>query len=193
VGIAPLTHSIIVALWLALLVVWAIAATRAQRNVIQIHWWKQVGIRLPILALILLIWRTPALRQEVERLQFQTRSHNVLAWIGVAICALGVALAIAARIELGRNWGMPASRKENPDLITAGPYRFIRHPIYAGILVAIVGTALTVSVLWFLLFIISGVYFVTAARREERFMITKFPDQYPAYMKRTRMLLPFVL
>jgi protein-S-isoprenylcysteine O-methyltransferase Ste14 len=98
-----------------------------------------------------------------------------------------------ARIHLGRNWGMPASRKENPELITSGPYAYLRHPIYAGIILAMLGTTIGASVFWAIPFLLFSVYFVYAARREENIMITQFPEQYPAYMRRTRMLLPFVL
>ena len=59
--------------------------------------------------------------------------------------ASGIGLAIWARIHLGRNWGMPTSQKADPELVTTGPYRFVRHPIYTGLLVALLGTALAVG------------------------------------------------
>jgi protein-S-isoprenylcysteine O-methyltransferase Ste14 len=100
---------------------------------------------------------------------------------------------VSARVQLGRNWGMPASRKEDPELITGGPYRFIRHPIYTGFLLAMLGSAIALSPLFVLPLVLFAVYFSLAARREERYMAEKFPEQYPAYMKRTKMLLPFVV
>jgi len=60
--------------------------------------------------------------------------------VGVALCALGIGLAIWARTYLGRNWGMPMSRKENPELVTSGPYAYVRHPIYTGLLIAMLGS-----------------------------------------------------
>ncbi len=69
----------------------------------------------------------------------------------------------------------------------------VRHPIYGGILLAELGAALGQTVFWALVAVPSGLYFLYSARQEERLMAEEFPDQYPAYRKRTRMLLPFVL
>ena len=81
---------------------------------------------------------------------------NRSAILGVALCALGVGLAIYARFYLGSNWGLPMSRKANPELITSGPYAFVRHPIYSGLLLAMIGSALAESVTWALEFLIFG-------------------------------------
>jgi protein-S-isoprenylcysteine O-methyltransferase Ste14 len=188
-----LTHWIILALWLTLIIFWIIGATKAKRTVSQGRLQKEIGFRLVIIALVVIAVRVPGLRYALMRLQRDTPRTVGLEWLGVAICAAGVGLAIAARIRLGRNWGMPGTLKESPDLITGGPYRIIRHPIYTGILLAIAGTALAESLLWLLPFVVAGVYFSIAARHEERLMLAQFPDQYPAYMKRTKMLLPFIL
>jgi protein-S-isoprenylcysteine O-methyltransferase Ste14 len=69
----------------------------------------------------------------------------------------------------------------------------IRHPIYTGILLAITGTALTESLLWFLPLVVAIPYFILAARREERLMLEQFPDQYPGYRRRTKMLIPWLV
>lgn len=61
---------------------------------------------------------------------------------GVALVLCGLGTAVWARISLGRNWGMPMSEKEEPELVTSGPYGVVRHPIYSGIVLATVGTAL---------------------------------------------------
>ncbi len=58
----------------------------------------------------------------------------VLGAIGAVVFASGIALAIWARVQLGRNWGMPMTQKAEPELVTSGPYRFVRHPIYSGLL-----------------------------------------------------------
>jgi protein-S-isoprenylcysteine O-methyltransferase Ste14 len=76
-------------------------------------------------------------------------------------------------------------------LVTWGPYRFVRHPIYTGILFMLVGT----SLLYPLAAIPSAAfiaYFVYSARREERDMQRQFPDAYPSYRQRSKMLIPFV-
>ncbi len=65
----------------------------------------------------------------------------VVAAIGAVLFASGIVLAVWARLELGRNWGMPMTEKAEPELVTAGPYRLVRHPIYSGLLLAVLGTA----------------------------------------------------
>jgi protein-S-isoprenylcysteine O-methyltransferase Ste14 len=123
---------------------------------------------------------------------YQARSL-FLGVIGTALVLSGVGLAVYARIYLGRNWGMPMSRKEQPELVTGGPYAFIRHPIYTGIILAMLGSAIGVSVIWAVLLVVFAPFFVYSARREEELMCEQFPGQYPEYMRRTNMIVPFVL
>jgi protein-S-isoprenylcysteine O-methyltransferase Ste14 len=112
--------------------------------------------------------------------------------IGVALTVLGIGFAVWARMTLGANWGMPMTLREKPDLITGGPYAHVRHPIYTGIIFAMLGTALTVGAWWFFVLLISFGYFVISAGQEEKDMTEHFPDAYPAYMARTKRLIPFV-
>jgi protein-S-isoprenylcysteine O-methyltransferase Ste14 len=112
--------------------------------------------------------------------------------VGTVLFVSGLGLAVWARIYLGRNWGMPMTQKEEPELVTSGPYRFVRHPIYTGILAGMAGTALATNLYWLAAFVISGVYFVHSARVEEKIMGATFPGTYPAYKARTKMLIPFV-
>jgi protein-S-isoprenylcysteine O-methyltransferase Ste14 len=112
--------------------------------------------------------------------------------IGFALFLLGLALAVWARLYLGRNWGMPMSEKAEPELVRTGPYRFIRHPIYSGILLALVGTALATSLFLLIGVALLGTYFAYSAHIEERNMTRLLPDEYPAYKRSTRMLVPFI-
>jgi protein-S-isoprenylcysteine O-methyltransferase Ste14 len=120
--------------------------------------------------------------------------HSVaLAVVGVAVQLLGMALAIWARVYLGRNWGMPTTMRAEPELVTSGPYRYVRHPIYTGIIVAVTGATLTFNVLALVVAVGVVVLFYYSARVEERNMTEVFPTQYPEYKARTKMLIPFVL
>jgi protein-S-isoprenylcysteine O-methyltransferase Ste14 len=103
-----------------------------------------------------------------------------------------LALAIWARIYLGGNWGTPMSQKVDPELVTSGPYRSIRHPIYSGILLAMIGTTIAVSLYWLVAVAMLGAYFLYSAVVEERFMASRFPDSYPPYKRSTKMLIPFI-
>ena len=85
------------------------------------------------------------------------------------------------------------TQKDEPELVTSGPYRFVRHPIYSGLLLAILGTALATNLYWLIGVGVMGIYFVYSARVEERLMTRSFPVVYPSYRARTKMLIPFLL
>jgi protein-S-isoprenylcysteine O-methyltransferase Ste14 len=84
------------------------------------------------------------------------------------------------------------SQREEPELVTSGPYRLVRHPIYSGVLVAGAGTAVALSWKWLVVFAVAGVYFVYSATAEERYLTKQFPDTYPTYKRTTKMLFPFI-
>ena len=112
--------------------------------------------------------------------------------IGLAVLVLGLALAVWARTNLGRNWGMPMSEKVDPELVTTGPYRTVRHPMYSGIVLAMVGTAIAVSVYWLIAVVLLGGYLIYSAFMEERRMAQVLPDTFPACDQSTKMLIPFL-
>ena len=117
----------------------------------------------------------------------------VLAAIGAAVFASGIALAIWARVHLGRNWGMPMTQKAEPELVTSGPYRFVRHPIYSGLLTAMLGTVLVNNLLGLIVVAVLVGYFSYCGTVEERNLVSTFPAAYPQYRGRTKMLIPFLL
>jgi protein-S-isoprenylcysteine O-methyltransferase Ste14 len=113
--------------------------------------------------------------------------------LGLALFAAGLGLAIWARLHLGRNWGGPMRRKDDPELVTSGPYRLARHPIYTGILTAGTGTVLALDWTWLPAVAIAAGYFTYSAFIEERDLIEQFPQAYPRYRQATKMLVPFLL
>jgi protein-S-isoprenylcysteine O-methyltransferase Ste14 len=115
-----------------------------------------------------------------------------LGWLGVAGCATGIGIAGWARVCLGRNWGMPMTVRARPTLVRSGPYRVVRHPIYSGLLLAAVGSALVTGPGWLVVVAGAGAYFVVSLRVEENDMARAFPDQYPEYAGHTKRLIPFV-
>ncbi len=84
------------------------------------------------------------------------------------------------------------TQKDEPELVTSGPYHLVRHPIYSGILFAGVGTAVALRWLWLIAIGLAGIYFLYSATVEERYLNQQFPDTYPAYKLSTKMLVPFV-
>jgi protein-S-isoprenylcysteine O-methyltransferase Ste14 len=185
-----LYRSIIAGLWLLFVVYWAVAAVGAKRDASRRLWRGGIGLRLVLILLIAVMVRSPSLRDFLAETQRAARHSDIFGWTGVALCVLGFGLAIGARWHLGRNWGMPMSRKEQPELVTSGPYAFMRHPIYTGLIVAMVGSAIGVNIYWAVMLVPVGGYFIFSARREEGVMLQQFPEQYAAYMARTGMLLP---
>lgn len=187
-------HDLIVALWLVLLIVWAVGYLHAGRTLFTGFWRRSIALRVVIIALVLIALRFHVFRHDLWSLRPWIVNRNAAAGIiGVVLCALGVGLAIWARLILGRNWGMPMTQRNHPELVTAGPYAVIRHPIYSGILIAVLGSAIGMSIVWIVWLIVLTPWFIYSAWHEEQYMAGQFPDQYPAYRKRTRMLLPFVL
>jgi protein-S-isoprenylcysteine O-methyltransferase Ste14 len=147
---------------------------------------RSIGIRVAVILLILLLVRTRALKGHT------VTGNPWLQGLGLAVFLAGLGLAIWARVYLGRNWGMPMSQKADPELVTTGPYRRVRHPIYSGIILAMVGTTIAVSVYWLVAVLLIGAYFVYSAFNEERFMASAFPNSYPEYRRSTKMLVPFI-
>ena len=120
--------------------------------------------------------------------------HSViLAAIGALLFVCGIALAVWARLHLGRNWGMPMTQRAEPELVTSGPYRFVRHPIYSGLLTAMLGTALVDNLLGLIVVVVLVAYFYYCGIVEERNLTATFPLAYPEYRGRTKMLIPFLL
>ena len=117
----------------------------------------------------------------------------VLAATGAVVSACGIVLTIWARIQLGRNWGMPMTQKTDPELVTSGPYRVVRHPIYTGLLLALLGTALVTNLIGLIMVVILAGCFYYSASQEEHNLTATFPEAYPAYRANTKMLIPFVL
>ncbi len=117
----------------------------------------------------------------------------ILAATGALLFACGIVLAVWARLHLGRNWGMPMTQRAEPELVTSGPYRFVRHPIYTGLLTAMLGTALVNNLLGLIVVAVLAVYFYYCGIVEERNLAATFPKAYPEYSSRTKMLIPFLL
>jgi protein-S-isoprenylcysteine O-methyltransferase Ste14 len=112
--------------------------------------------------------------------------------LGSTLCVIGVAYAVWARLTLGRNWGLPMSQKEQPELVTAGPYARVRHPIYAGVVLALLGSAVVTGIAELIVALAMAAYFLASAFREERHLRTEFPEAFPAYQGRTKRFIPFL-
>ena len=115
-------------------------------------------------------------------------------YIGAAVTAFGLGFAISARRVLGRNWSGIVTVKQDHELVQEGPYRWVRHPIYTGLLIAFAGGAIARGE-WrgVLALAIVFVALWRKLRHEERWMIETFGDAYLRYREKVRALIPFVL
>jgi protein-S-isoprenylcysteine O-methyltransferase Ste14 len=172
--------------WLAFWVYWLAASARVKAG--RTRWSRFAGVRVAIILIVLLL-----LRLGVFRAHHGVTVNPWLQGIGLAIFLLGLALAIWARVYIGQNWGMPMTEKVDPELVTSGPYATIRHPIYSGIILALAGTTVAVSLYWLVAVVVLGAYFIYSAVMEERYMTERFPETYPSYKQSTKMLIPFIL
>ena len=110
---------------------------------------------------------------------------------GIVLTAAGLALAFWARFHLGRNWSSQITLKEGHTLICSGPYLYLRHPIYSGILLALAGTALTVGLYRALLGVaLAVIVFLWKARQEDAWLARAFGEQFERQRQRTGRLLP---
>ena len=164
---------------------WLVAALSMKRG--RVPWGREVRIRALLVVVVIVLIRVGAFRGHGPNTMDPWR-----AGVGLVLFTLGLGFAIWARVNIGRNWGTPMSQKDEPELVTSGPYRLVRHPIYSGILGAGVGTAVALSWLWLVAVALAGVYFVYSATVEERNMAEQFPQTYPVYRHSTKMFVPFV-
>ncbi len=173
----------IVVVWILFWIYWLISAVGAKEGS-RTRRVRPPGLLIIILAFVLLrLFRAGSLAVH----------DPIVQAVGAIMFLSGLILAVWARIYLGRNWGMPMTQKDEPELVTSGPYRLVRHPIYSGILLGLLGTSLATDIYWLIAVGVMGGYFLYSARVEERFMTISFPTTYPDYRAKTKMLIPYVL
>jgi protein-S-isoprenylcysteine O-methyltransferase Ste14 len=174
-----------------LFIVWIAMAFSAKRTI------EKPGRRPLVLAIGLVIVGLVSLRAgwSLPVLGFVLLPHSLTSGIVADLIAFaGLAVAILARRALGGNWSTVAAVKEDHELIIRGPYRFVRHPIYSGILLMLIGTAIESGRLSaFAGVAVVAIGFWIKARQEEELLAQQFPTGYPAYAARTKALVPGLL
>jgi protein-S-isoprenylcysteine O-methyltransferase Ste14 len=171
--------------WTLFLLFWLVTALSTKRS--RGTWSAGLGVRAAIAVAAVVLVRLGALRAAT------VDTDGIRGGLGLALVVSGLGLAVWARVHIGRNWGTPMSTKDEPELVTSGPYRRVRHPIYTGIVVAGTGTAIAFGWQWLIIVGLAGGYFVYAATVEERYLLGEFPDTYPPYRRATKMFVPFVV
>lgn len=192
--------TIILVSWVAFLLVWGVSAFFVKRDVhsrgYAALWQRYWALRLAAAALV--IFAAVRLGHRARLPGAVLFSHllftptQALGWMSAALTAIGIGLAIWARVNLGRNWSSHPAVKEHHQLVTTGPYAYVRHPIYSGIMLAALGTALITSIFGIAMFIFVSIAFALRMNKEEKIMLELFPEQYPEYHRHTKRLVPFV-
>jgi protein-S-isoprenylcysteine O-methyltransferase Ste14 len=185
-----MTASIIGLCWAIFVVYWGIAALRVKRTIKRRSDWLRAAI------LVIVVFGAALLRSRFGR-EFdsfvlpRTLPVRVVADV---LAAVGVAILVWARTILGGNWSGAVTLKENHELIQHGPYAYVRHPIYSGLMLLGLATAIHYATLGgFVLLALIWIGFVLKMREEELLMTEHFPDRYPAYRARVKAIVPFVV
>lgn len=187
-----IAHILIPAMWLAWLVYWALAARGTKQTQRREGLRSRLSYHLVLIVGAVFMAVPHVLGPQLEGL-FVARAP---AWqsLAVVLVALGLAFSVAARVWLGRNWSGTVTVKQGHELIRSGPYALVRHPIYTGMLLALIGSALMLAN-WRALI---GLALIAASilrklRIEERFMAQQFGEDYARYRAQVAMLVPFLI
>jgi protein-S-isoprenylcysteine O-methyltransferase Ste14 len=186
----PSMRLVIPAMWLFWALLWAIAALRTKRT----RWRESLGLRLSHLVPVLACWvllAAPRRLPPVLRMRI-VPDGRILPLLGAVLVAAALGFALWARVHLGGNWSGLVTLKEGHALVRTGPYRVVRHPIYTGLLLAVIGTAAAIGE-WrgVLALACALVGLVIKIRAEEALMRRTFPE-YAAYRKTTAALIPLL-
>ena len=180
--------------WLALGVVWLLAAFASKRTI-----QRQTGasrlLHIGLVSLgVALIFN---LYQWFDGGWLATRivpRANAYILGGTIVTIAGILFCIWARLVLGSNWSGTVTIKENHELVRRGPYQIVRHPIYTGILLGMLGTAFVYGFArCFVGVLIVGLAFWLKLQTEEQFMVQQFGEQYVQYRREVRALIPYLL
>ena len=179
------------AAWVALTAVWIAAAfgiKRTERSSSRRSQLTELCLLVTAFSLLFkreLRFGPLALRVIPEAAAFQ--------WTGVTITLAGIAFAIWARFYLGSNWSAAAGIQRDHSLVRSGPYSLVRHPIYSGLILAVLGTALVFGKAGcFLAVPLTILAWRKKSLIEENFMREQFGVAYESYMREVKALIPFV-
>lgn len=180
------------AMWLGYLVYWWAMSANVKATVRREALPPRIVRRVLMLSAVALLMlpRVPLPLLEQRFLPLRIWSF----WTGAAITAGGLLFGMWARRHLGRNWSRSVTLKEGHELITSGPYALVRHPIYTGLLLAFLGTAVALGE-WRGLLAVALVFGAlwSKLRLEEKWMRAQFGESYESYSRRVAALVPYII
>lgn len=177
--------------WLAVGVIWLLAAFGTKRAVRQYAGrGRIVQVALLFVAFLLVFYRKIPLGPLDIRFIPLSLTASV---VGMVLTLAGLLLALWARFFLGRNWSGEITVKKDHQLIRTGPYAIVRHPIYSGFLFALLGTAIAFGqVRCFIGLVLAAIGWRLKSLVEERYMTEQFGAEYTAYQGQVKALVPFI-
>ncbi|MBV9999437.1 MAG: isoprenylcysteine carboxylmethyltransferase family protein [Verrucomicrobia bacterium] len=178
-----------VALWLAWIIYWLRAARSAAGTRRSESWQSGVSYRIPLCLGIVLLSLRRLLPPPWSHLLYRAPIQSAIA--AVALQGAGLGLTVWARIHLGKYWSATITLKQGHQVIQTGPYARVRHPIYSGLLLALVGTVIWIGTLQS--FLGAGLLFGSFIRKltlEERWLREHLGDEYGRYQQRVKALIP---
>jgi len=182
---------IIITCWSIFFVVWIVTAAKAKPTVEMQSAGSKLAHRIPV-GIGSWLFLFPNFPGEFNR-QILPRTAE-LRMAGAVICICGLVFTLWARYTLAGNWSSDVTFKREHELIRTGPYRFVRHPIYTGLLVMFAGTTLHIGQLRCLLgLLLVAIGFWIKLGQEERLLARHFPEAYPVYKRDVKALIPFVI
>jgi protein-S-isoprenylcysteine O-methyltransferase Ste14 len=182
-----------VGVWVVIAAFWLLEAVRGKRTVRREPLFDRV-LHLSLMApAFALLFSSVAAR--VGFLRVRVLPALVwIGWVGLGLTVAGCTLAVWARVMLGSNWSGTVTLKRDHELIRTGPYAVVRHPIYSGFLLAMLGTGLALGeARGIVAFALAFIGWFVKARREERFLAEQFGEDYMRYCREVRRLVPFIL
>jgi protein-S-isoprenylcysteine O-methyltransferase Ste14 len=185
-----LTLALIGVCWLGWLVYWIAMAFANKRTIERSGFF---GYRVAAIVTLLVMFAIGRLLHVAPQNYFW---HTPLALGIVTVCVVltGIAITVWARITLGQNWSAEVTFKQDHELIRSGPYALARHPIYTGLLLMALGTAIDYGrAAGFALFLAVCASLWWKVRLEEQIMSRHFSSEYSDYKQHVRAIIPFVL
>jgi protein-S-isoprenylcysteine O-methyltransferase Ste14 len=158
--------------------------------------WRAPGFRWTLLWIIVLIILLTHFLFPGNKIHFFSSivaPSPIFQIIGIVLTVLGVVIAIVARNTLSDNWSSDIELKKNHELITKGIYQYARHPIYTGLTFMGLGSVIGLQTLYVTFFFIAmEIFLIFKMKKEEKLLLKHFPKEYPAYMKKSKALIPFI-
>ncbi len=174
------------------IIIWIITGFSTKSTKVNSGGWSLRIIAIIIVGALILFRQQVMATLPFLGIEIWPRSFS-LGIIADIIVLIGTIIMIWARVSIGKNWSANIVLKENHELIINGPYKYIRHPIYSGLLLMILGisiySGLLSEILLFVLFFLGANY---KANKEERLLIEHFPGKYIDYKNKVKAFIPFV-